>query len=74
MRKKRFFSQQLTRRLAIVTEARYQEGLSIDDDDWLGAYSVYAVQSCQFLWFRVVEVSWYSDVAKVNLFTTGTFL
>ena len=70
---RRDFSVQLTRRLAIVAEAWYQESLGIDDDDWFGAYSVYAVQSCQFLWFRVVEVSWYSDVTKVNLLTIIRF-
>lgn len=60
-------SVKLTRRLAIVAEAWYQEGLCIDDDDWFGAYSVYSVQSCQFLRFWVIESSWYSDVTKVYL-------
>lgn len=63
----RFFFFSLTRRLAVVAETWYQQGLGVDDHDRLGADPVHSVQGGQFLRLRIVESPWYSHVPEVHL-------
>lgn len=58
---------ELARCFSVVTEARYQKSLSVDDDDRLRIDAVYATQGFQLLGFRVIKASRDFHIAEIYL-------